>query len=101
MGSVEYMAITPRVEFSADPAEAVVPAATALLTSERRSSFKAETFHSGRSGSAAKNNSAFGQTRRAFTLALAKALRLAHDDAPVPGLDPIRKEAMEGRRAIN
>ena len=30
-GSVQYMAITPRVEFSAHPAEAVVAAATALL----------------------------------------------------------------------
>ena len=42
VGSVQYMATTPRVDFSADLVEAVVAAATALLTSERRSSFKAE-----------------------------------------------------------
>ena len=36
-GSVQYMATTPRVEFSAHLAEAVIAAATALLTSERRS----------------------------------------------------------------
>ena len=99
MGSVQYMATTPRVEFSADLAEAVVAAAMALLTSERRSSFKAEDTSIGAVWARRKNNSAFGQVRRAPTLALVKALTLAHDDAPDPVLWPTPKEALERRRA--
>ena len=92
-GSVQYMATTPRVEFSAHLAAAVITAATALiaaatalLTSERRSSFKAEDISVGAVWARRDNSSAFGQMRRAPTLALVKALRLAHDDAPDPVL---------------
>ena len=97
--SVQYMATTPRVEFSADLAEAVVAAATILLTSERRSSFRAENLSVGVVWARRDNNSAFGQMRRAPALALVKALRLAHDDAPYPVLWPTPQEALEGRRA--
>ena len=98
-GSVQYMATTPRVEFSAHLAEAVIAAAKALLTSERRSSFKAEDLSVGAVWARRDNSSAFGQMRRAPTLALVKALRLAHDDAPDPVLWPTPKEALEGRRS--
>ena len=98
-GSVQHMAITPRVEFSADLAEAVVAAATVLLTSKRRSSFRAQDLSVRGVWARRDNNSAFGQMRQAPTLALVKALRLAHDDAPDPVLWPASKEALEGRRA--
>ena len=71
--SVQYMATTARVEFSADLAVAVVAAATALLTPEWRSSFKAEERSVGAVWARSDNNSAFGQMRRAPTLALVKA----------------------------
>ena len=93
------MFTTLRVEFSADPAEAVVAAATALLTSERRSSFKAEDLSVGAVWTRRDNTSVFGQMRRAPILALVKALRLAHDDAPDPVLWPTAKKALEGKRA--
>ena len=96
--SVQYMSTTPRVELSADLGEAGVAAAT-VLTSERRSSFRAECLSVGAVWARRDNNSAFGQIRRATTLALIKALRLAHDDAPDPVLWPTQNEALEGRRA--
>ena len=74
-GSVQYIATTPRVEFSADLAEAVVAAATVLPASERRSSFKAEDLWVGAVWARRDNTSTFGQMRRAPTLALVKALR--------------------------
>ena len=98
-GSVQYMAITPRVKFSADLAEAVIAAATVPVKSERRSSFRAEDLSVGAVWARRDNTSTFGQMRRAPTLALVKALRLAHDDAPDPVLWPTPKEALEGRRA--
>ena len=97
--SVQYMATTSRVNFSAHLAEALIAAATALLTSERRSSFKAEDLWVGVVWARRDNSSAFGQMRRAPTLALVNALRLAHDDAPDPVLWPTPKEALEGRRS--
>ena len=96
-GSVQYMATTPTVELSAHLAEAVIAAATSLLTSERRSSFKAECLSVGAVWARRDNSSAFGRMRRAPTLVLVKALRLAHDDAPDPVLWPTPKEALEGR----
>ena len=74
-GSVQFMATTSRVEFSANLAEAVVSAARVLLTSERRSSFRAEDFSAGAEWACRDNNSTFGQMRRAPTLALVKARR--------------------------
>ena len=99
-GSVEYMAIPLRVEFWTHLAEAVVAAATAFLTSERRSSFKAEDLSVGAVWARRGNTSAFGQMRRAPTLALVKASRLTHDDISDPVLWPTPKEALEGRRSI-
>ena len=99
-GSIQYMSSTPRVEFSADLAEAVVAAAAVLLTSERRSPFKTGDLSVGAVWARLDNTSAFGQMRRALTLALVKASTLAHDDAPDPVLRPSPKEALEGRRAI-
>ena len=93
--SIQYTATTPRVEISAHLTEAVVATATALLTSERRSSFKAEGLSVGAVWARRDNSSAFGQMRRAPTLALVKALRLAHDDAPDPVLWPTPKEALK------
>ena len=93
------MATTPRVEFLAHLAGAVVAAATAFLTSERRSLFKAEDLSVGAVWARRDNSSAFAQVRRAPTHALVKALRLAHDDAPDPVLWPTPKEALEGRRS--
>ena len=101
MGSVQYMATTPRVAFSADLAETVVAAATALLTSERRSSFKVEDLSVGAVWARCENNSAFRQMRRAPALALVKASRLTHDDVPDPVLWPTPKEALDGRHAAN
>ena len=78
--SVQYMSITPRVEFSADLAEAVVAAATVLLTSERRWSSKADTFRSERSRPAA-TSTAKGATRPEPTGAAAAA----REEAPKDG----------------
>ena len=93
MGSVQHIANTPRVEFSADLAEAVIAAATDVLTSERRSSFKAEDLSVEAIWARRDNNSAFAQMKRAPTLALVETSRLAHDDAPDPVLWPTPKEA--------
>ena len=98
-GSIQYISTTPRVEFSAHLAKTVVAAATALLTSERRWSFKAEDLSVGTVWARRGNSSAFGQMRGPPTLAFAKALRLSHDDAPCPVLLPNPKEALEGRRS--
>ena len=57
-GSVQYMATTTRVEFSAHLAEAVIAAATAFLTSERWSSFKAEDLSVGAVWARRDNSSA-------------------------------------------
>ena len=96
--SVQYMATKPRVDFSADLAEEVIAVATVLLTSELRSSFRAEDLLVAAVWAGRDNNSTFGQMRRAPTLALAKALGLGHDDVPDPALWPTPKEALEGRR---
>ena len=77
----------------------MVAAATALLTSERRSSFKAEDFSVEAVWARRDNTSAFGQMRQAPSLALVKALGLAHDDALDPVICPTPKEALEGRRS--
>ena len=99
MGSALYMATTPWVEFSAELAEGVAAAATVLLTSERRLSYKAEDVSMEAVWARRYNNSAFGQMRQAPTLALIKALRLAHSDGPDPVLRPAPKESLEGKRA--
>ena len=108
-GNLQYMATTMKVEFSAHRAEAVVAAATVLLTSERQSSFRAEDLSVGAVWARCDNTSAFGQMMRAPTLALIKVLilahddapdlRLAHDDAPDPVLWSTPKEELEERSA--
>ena len=84
MGSVEYMAATPRVEFSVDLAGAVVEVATALLASKRLSSFKTEEISVGAVWTRCENDPAFGKMRRAPTLTLDKALRMLTTTPPPP-----------------
>ena len=78
-GSVARMASTSRVEFSGELAKAVVEAASALLQYEMKVSLHPEQLSVGAAWARRGNGSFFGQMRRAPTLALVKALRMAHN----------------------
>ena len=66
--------------------QAVVTTATALLSSERLSLTRAENLSLGEAWARRDNGSFSGQMRRAAALALVKALRMIHDEAPDPVL---------------
>ena len=94
-GSVEFMASTPKVDFSTELAQAVVTTATALLSFEGLSLMRAEDLSVGAAWARRDNGSFSGQMRRAPTVVLVKAWRLAHDEALDPVLSPTPKEALE------
>ena len=83
-GSVAYMESAPRVEFSPALATAVVETASALLTSETPASWQVDALSVGTAWTRMYCTPYAGQTRTAPTLALVKALRMAHDEALNP-----------------
>ena len=93
-GSVACMASAARDEFSAELRTAVVDKASALLTSFRRSSYQYPELLSVRQAwSDIDHISWRGQKKAGPTLALATALRRAHDETQAPVLWPTAQEA--------
>ena len=80
-GSVARMASAPRVEFSPALATAVVETASAFLTSGRPGSWQVDALSVEVIWTRTPHT---GQTRAAPTLALVKALLMAHDEDPDP-----------------
>ena len=97
-GGVECMASEPRVEFSSELATAVVKTASALLTSEGQAFLYAEALSVEAAWARMDFTSYAGQKRAAPTLALVKALRMAHDEAHDPDLWPTPEEELGERR---
>ena len=83
-GSVACMAFAPRVEFSPAVATAVVETACALLASERPASWQVDARSVEAAWTRMDCTPYARQTRAAPTLALVKALLIAHDEAPDP-----------------
>ena len=79
-GIVACMASAPRVDFSSALATAVVETACALLTSERPASRQAHALSVEAAWTRMDCTPYAGQTRAAPTLALVKALLIAHDE---------------------
>ena len=92
-GSVVCMASAPRVELSAELAKAVVATAFALLKSEKQVLLHTEGLSVGAAWARTKIDPFYGHMRRAPTLALVKALRMAHDEALDPVLLPTPEES--------
>ena len=78
------MASAPRVDFSSAMATTVVKTACALLTSERMASWQVDALSVEAAWTRMYSTPYAGQTRAAPTLALVKALLMAHDEAPDP-----------------
>ena len=79
-GSVQFMASSPRVEFSTELGAEVPAKASALLVSVRMTSLHPAELHSVRKAWSAVDHSSWkGQLKAAPTLPLVKALRMAHD----------------------
>ena len=83
-GSVACMASAPWVVFSPPLATAVVETVSALLLSERPASRQADALSVQAAWAHMDCTSYARQTRAAPTLALVKALRMAHDEVPDP-----------------
>ena len=97
-GSVEYMASSPR-DLSSKLAASVVKTASALVSLVTKASLHgADDLSVERAWSTMDNSSYQGQKRADPTLALVKALRLAHDEAHDPVLWPTPEEELEERR---
>ena len=91
------MASAPRVEFSPALSTAMVETESALLTSERPASRQADALSVEAAWAHMDCTSYARQTRAAPTLALVKALLIAHDDAPDPVFWPNPEEELTGR----
>ena len=78
------MASAPRVDFSSALATAVVETACASLSSERPASLQADVYSAEAAWARVDCTPYAGQTRAAPTLALVKALLIAHDEDPDP-----------------
>ena len=79
-GSVRFMASSPRVEFSAELGAEVAAKASALLALVRMTSLHpAELYSVRKAWSAMDHGSWKGHLKVGPTLALVKALRVAHD----------------------
>ena len=83
-GSVAFTASAPRVDVSSALATTVVETASALLTLERPASRREDAVSVEAAWAHMDCTSYAGKTRAAPTLALVKALRMAHDEAPDP-----------------
>ena len=84
MGGVAFMASAPRVDFYLALATAVGVISFTLLTSGRPASWQADALSVEAACSHMDCTPYTGQTRAAPTLALVKALLMAHDEAPDP-----------------
>ena len=84
MGSIACMASAPRVKLSPALATAVVETASALLTSERSASWQVDALSVEAAWTRTYCTPYARQTRAASTLALTKAMLMAHDEAPDP-----------------
>ena len=90
------MASGPRVEISSESAKAVVETASAFLTSERQASlFHADVLSVEAAGVRMGSNSYAGQKGAVPTIALVKALKMAHDEAHDPFFWPTPEEELE------
>ena len=79
-GSVQFIVSSPRVEFSAELGAEVAAKASALLPSARTKSLHPAGLYSVRKAWFAMDHGSWkGQLKVAATLALVKALRMAHD----------------------
>ena len=96
-GSVACIASAPRVELSSALATAVVVTTSVLLTSERPTSRHEDALSVEAAWARMDCTSYAGQTRVAPTLALVKALRQAHDEAPDPAFSPTPGEELAER----
>ena len=83
-GIVACMASAPRVDLSPALSTAVVETACALLSSERPASRQADVLSVEAAWTRVDCTPYAGQTRAAPTLALVKALLIAHDEEPDP-----------------
>ena len=92
------MLFEPRVEFSLELMIAVVKTASALLQSEWQALLHADALSVKAAWARMDCTSYAGQTIAAPTLALVKALRIAHDEADKPSLWPTPEEELEERR---
>ena len=96
-GSVACMASAPRIEFSSALATVVMKTAFALLTSERPASRHADALSVEAAWARMDCTPYAGQTIPTSTLALVKAPRMAHDEAPDPVFCPTPEEELVER----